>query len=612
MAAFSGILADEEHNIATKNTNGVKSVLSNTDIAIVQEEARLEKSEEPTTRWKRFIRALEVPHEGKPISVLRNPDLEPVARNERTWGFWSFFAYWGLPNFAVATFSTGSALLALNLNIQQSIGALVIANVIIAGFTILNSNPGIKYHIGYTLAQRMIFGIYGSYIGIIIRVGLSVVFYGYQAWLGGLCLNMVFDSFSNNYLNMKNTFPESVPMTRRDCIGFICFQLIQMPLSFVRPSRVNIPSIISCFLTLFAVIGLLAYLTKVNGGPGPLYYEEVTLSAGERSWMWLFAITIWYSGISPGVANQSDFSRFASGRLSCYLGLFIGIVLPGTFISLAGMLCASACKQLYGTAYWTPDEIISQWLNTDYSAKARAASFFIGLSFTSSQVFLNMTQNGYACGMDLAGIFPKFINVTRGTLFIQLLSWVVQPWTFFNTSSSFLNAMSSIGIFTTPIVTINVIDFYWFRKSKITLIDFFTLSKRGAYWFDYGCNWRALVSLIVGIVLGIPGLVYQAQETLKPNMAMLNYFYGYMFFIPLVTGFLYLGLNLISPLKHEKLGQVDPIDFFDCFTSKELSALSMLPFQDNIGDVYQYLDAQEQDSEQEYPIQEVAIWQEKS
>lgn len=557
-------------------------VVSPTDVCILENEKELQEDRQGNKWWQKVLSKIEVPHDiGDPISVLRNPDLRPIKTKDRTWGFWSFFAYWGLPNFAVATYSTGSALLALQLNIQQSIGAVVIANILIAFFTILNSNPGIKYHIGYTLDQRMIFGVYGSFLGIIIRVGLSIVLYGYLGWLGGLCMNMVFDSFSKNYLNMKNTFSESVPMTRKDCIGFLCFQLIQMPFAFVRPRRVNVPSIVSCFMTLFAIIGMMAYLISKNGGPGPLYYEKVTLPSSTRSWMWISAMSIWYSGVSGGVTNQSDYSRFASSSKKCYTGLFLGTVLPGTFVSLAGMLCASACKGLYGETYWTPDEIVEQWLNDDYSAKSRAASFFVGISFTSSQLFLNLTQNGYSCGMDLAGILPKYIDIKRGTLFVQLISWVVQPWTFFNTSSGFLNAMSSFGIFTTPILVISIIEYYCIRKSKLSQLDFFTLSKKGSYWFDYGVNWKAVASLLAGITMGIPGLIYQVHEEISPNTEMLNFYHGYLFFIPLVSGGLYYILSLIFPFKHEKLCCEDPIDYFDCFSEKELEKMGMLPFEES-------------------------------
>lgn len=175
----------EKGTVSNRDVRIVMSVMSNEDVQIVLDQKKLEHGEEAVTSWSKFLKMIEVPHQGKALSVLRNPDLDPIAVQDRTWGFWSFFAYWGLPNFSVATFSTGSALLALNLNVQQSIGALVIANVLIAGLAILNSNPGIKYRIGYTLDQRMIFGIHGSYVGIIFRVGLSIVMYAFLSWLVG-------------------------------------------------------------------------------------------------------------------------------------------------------------------------------------------------------------------------------------------------------------------------------------------------------------------------------------------------------------------------------------------------------------------------------------------
>lgn len=583
----------EKGTVSNRDVRIVMSVMSNEDVQIVLDQKKLEHGEEAVTSWSKFLKMIEVPHQGKALSVLRNPDLDPIAVQDRTWGFWSFFAYWGLPNFSVATFSTGSALLALNLNVQQSIGALVIANVLIAGLAILNSNPGIKYRIGYTLDQRMIFGIHGSYVGIIFRVGLSIVMYAFLSWLVGLCVNMIFSSFSLNYLHMTNTFPESVPMTRRDLISFLVFQLIQMPLSFVKPRKANIPSIVTCFMALFSIIGMMAYLLSKNGGPGPYYYEKVTLSTSERSWMWLFAISLWYSGVSPGVANQSDYSRFSCNTKASYLGMFLGIVLPGTFVSLAGMLCASACLELYGTAYWTPDEMVAQWLDDSYSAKARAAAFFIGISFTGSQVYLNMTQNGYACGFDLAGIAPKYINVTRGTIFVQLISWVVQPWTFFNTNSSFLDAMSSFGIFTTPIVSINVVDYFLIRKRKVSLLDFYTLSPIGLYWYWHGVNLRAICALLCGVSLGIPGLVYSTNSSLKVNQPMMNFFYGYLFFIPLISGTLYYALNILFPYKHNRNGKDDTVDYFNCFTEEERTARNMMALENDKDDILQYLEADE-------------------
>ncbi|SCU98367.1 LADA_0H12552g1_1 [Lachancea dasiensis] len=541
------------------------------------------------SRISALLKKLEVEPDGRPLSVLRNPDLEPIPHAKRQWAFWSFFAYYGLPNVSAATFSIGSALLTLGLNIKQSIGTIIVGNIVISLYTVLNSNPGYKYHIGYTLEQRMLFGIYGSVIGIIIRVGLSVVLYGYLSWLGALCLNLILSSWSKSYMNMTNTFPESVPMTKRDCISFLIFQLIQMPLSFVHPRKINGAGIVFCFMAIFSVIGVLAYTVSANGGPGPLYYESQDLTANQRAWTWLLAITIWYSGMSPVIANQSDYSRYGSHQLKMNLGVTLGVCLTGTLAPVAGMFSASATQQLYGEPFWLPTDMALKWLQDGYSAKARCAVFFLGLSFTGTQLVVNMTQNGYACGMDLAGIFPKYVNITRGTIFVQLISWVVQPWTFFNTSSAFLDSMTSFGIFTTPIMAINAVDYYLVRKTRISIADLFTLDHKGAYWFYRGFNLRAIFALLLGIALGLPGLAFSVNTNFKPNNALNNYYSGYTFFTVIISGLTYYILTLIFPIK-QRVGVTDDKDFFNAFSLAECQSIGMMPYSEELEGEYMKLE----------------------
>lgn len=83
-------------------------------------------------KFKSIFIMLEVPHEGheKP-NVLQNPDLEPMPPSRRVWRFWSFFGYWGVPNITIWTWSTGSAMMTLGLNIRHIMGALTLGNIII-------------------------------------------------------------------------------------------------------------------------------------------------------------------------------------------------------------------------------------------------------------------------------------------------------------------------------------------------------------------------------------------------------------------------------------------------------------------------------------------------
>lgn len=71
--------------------------------------------------------------------------------------------------------------------------------------------------------------MYGAHVGIILRIILSIVWYGSQAWLGGLCVSALLSSLSYSFLNMENTFPESSCMLKRDFLGFVIFHIISIP-----------------------------------------------------------------------------------------------------------------------------------------------------------------------------------------------------------------------------------------------------------------------------------------------------------------------------------------------------------------------------------------------
>lgn len=524
-----------------------------------------------------FLKRLEVPHgSSKEISMLQNPDLEPMGPDRRIWGVWSYAGYWGVLNISVWTFSVGSALLSTGLNIQHSMGALTLGNIMIVLYTCLNSYPGEVYHIGYTVCQRIVFGIYGSAFGIGIRIVLSIVYYGSQAWLGGLCFVVIFSTFSESYLNMENTFPASVAMTTRDFIGFLVFQIISMPFFYIRPEKMNVFVNVSCIMALFGLVGIFVYLYCINGGPGPIYYQPVELSASETGWMWLYAMSIWYGALAPDVTNQSDFSRFSSSRTKLVIGVFVGIFFT-EIIPLAGLISASCSLELYGKEYWLPTDICLQWLHDNYSPKMRCACFFLGLSFLSSELSLNLLSNGFAGGMDLAGVFPKYINIFRGSILTALLSWCVQPWNFYNTSSTFSAVMSGFGVIVTPIIGIVVSDFTLVRKNRLRINHLYTTSKNGDFYHHYGINWRAVVVFFVSVVPGLPGMAVATNPAISLKTTIVNYYYGsivFSFVCPLIL--YYVVSAWIFPFKDAGISEGE--DVFNAFTPEECLVLNLVPY----------------------------------
>ncbi|XDT28066.1 Hypothetical protein J6891_04670 [Nakaseomyces glabratus] len=328
-------------------------------------------------RGFKFLKYLEVPvEERQTLSFLKNPDLVPIPKSHQTWGFWSNFAYWGTIAFTV----------------------------------------GWDWKVGYTLSQRFTFGIYGSAFGVIIRVLLSIVNYGSNAWLGGLCINLILNSWSHHYLELKNTLSPHVAMTTKELIGFVIFHIVCALCYLMKPYQINRILIIACAVFL---LGIIIYLCHANGGAGSLFHtQKTTVSGSDRAWAWVYMISYWFGAVSPGAVNQSDYSRFGSSLKGIYLGTIVGLMIPPNLVPAYGVIGASTTQELYGESMWMPTEICNYWLNHGYHPAARAASFFCGVFFALSQIAYTISNAGFASGMDLAGLLPKYVNIKRVLLLL--------------------------------------------------------------------------------------------------------------------------------------------------------------------------------------------------
>lgn len=52
--------------------------------------------------------------------------------------------------------------------------------------------------------------------------------------------------------------------------------------------------------------------------------------------------------------------------------------------------------------------------------------------------------------MDVAALWPKYINLRRGAYFVLIVSLVVNPWQLLSSSSVFLEVLSAYSVFLSP------------------------------------------------------------------------------------------------------------------------------------------------------------------
>ncbi|RDW73035.1 putative permease-2 [Coleophoma cylindrospora] len=448
-------------------------------------------------------------HQDKGTTDWGNHDLYPIAPKERTYGRGAFLLYWTTCGAGLSTFALGSSYIVYGLTAGQACGAVLIGSVLASMNSLLCGRVGAEKNLGYTMMARVSFGLRGMWLPLFFQIISNAMFFGLQAVYGGQAISLMLGAIFPQYKNLENTLPASAGTTTQNLIGFFLYVITYIPIIlFIKPHKLE-PFMWPAFIgTVATVFGLMAWAVNKNGGsPGNLITPTIVLSTSDRAFRFIQCISS-VCGTYTGPADRfADWTRFAKKKNSHIPGSATAMPVVITICALLGVLTASATKAIYGESYWQPLTLLQMVQQTEYTAGCRAATFFAGLAIYSHQLFVNVTQNNYGAGMDLAGIWPRYISMKRGAILLCFLGVVVQPWRFLTQATVFISVISSFAVFSSVTTAILVVDYWWVRKCIWKVPDLFHGGPGYIYWFTHGINLRAWFAYIVGVIPSLPGLV---------------------------------------------------------------------------------------------------------
>ncbi|KAF3480768.1 uncharacterized protein GIQ15_06115 [Arthroderma uncinatum] len=502
-----------------------------------------------------LLQRLEVPHPpGQPRPTwLLNNDIKPIEKARRTWRWHEYFSFWCVGAFNITNFQLGSALLAIGLNWWQTTLASLIGHVLAALLIVVTSFPGLEYQISFPVAMRISWGFYGSAFVVLNRILLSIVWFGVQSWQGGqmtyVCIRAIWPSIDK----IPNTIPASTGMTLPAFVGFIIFSVIQVPFLIIGPGRLRYMLHVGAIGGFICQLVLVSWAgaTKGSQGFGEVLDSTNKLSGSNAGWIFLLGVGSTMSSITAGTLSIGDYARFArrqsSGIWSQGMGAF-----PAWIANVFGMLTIAATQKRYGSPLWSVASLLMAMQDDDPSSKTRVGIFFCAFVFGITQLVLNISGNSFCGGTDMSALLPKYINIRRGQFLTAILGTVINPWYLLSGALVFISVLSSYVVFLQPFIGIAAAHYFIVQKRRIKVSDLYITGNRSIYWYNFGVNWRTVLSWAVGVAPHMPGLIHAVNPTISVSAGA-----SHLYYIASITGFvipfaLTILLDYLAPVKAQK------------------------------------------------------------
>jgi len=367
-----------------------------------------------------------------------------------------------------------------------------------------------------------------------------------------MAVSLVLGGLSPKFKHMTSSIPVSSHITVQDLIGVIIWYILYIPLVLVPPEKMQKPFVCSSIAFGATLIGLLAWSVPKAGGGGPLFHTVNTASS--KSYSMMLGITSILASWGAGTIGQSDWVRYSKRRYYPMLSQLVAAPMMITCCALVGVVVTSASSKILGEIYWSPITLLSQvqeYYNS--SSGVRAAVVFAGAGITFAQLAINVLLNSVSTGMDMAGLWPKYINIRRGAYILAILGLASNPWQILASAETFLNVVSFLGIFNAPMTGIMLADYLVVRRCRVKIEDLYNGTPSSIYWYWKGLHWRAVVAFVIGVWPFWPGFFMSLFNPSVSNGWVK--LFNISFLVGLGLGFVaFLVICAISPPPHYKEG----------------------------------------------------------
>ncbi len=448
--------------------------------------------------------------------TLYNPDLAPIPPERRSWGLYNYASLWVAMSVCIPTYMLASGLIAGGMSWWQAIGTILLGNLIVLVPMLLNAHAGAKYGIPFPVFVRASFGVRGANIPAVLRALVACGWFGIQTWIGGQAI----------YSMLRIFWPGAAHLPGGVWLCFFAFWALNMVVIWRGIETIKFLEGIGAPFMLGIGLLLLWWITRQAGGLGPVLSTPSKFQTTVEFMRFFVPSLTGMVGFWATVAlNIPDFTRYAKSQRAQMLGQALGLPTAMTLYAFIGVAVTSASVVLFGEAIWDPVQLLGRFNHPAVALVALVALVVATLN-------TNVAANVVSPSNDFSNLRPSLISFRTGGLITGVVGVCMMPWKLLSDFSAYIFGwLVGYSGLLGPVAGVMIADYFILRRARLKLDDLYR--RNGAYEYDGGVNWRAVVALGVGIAVALLGLV----------VAPLRFLYDYAWFVGFaVAGGLYLAL----------------------------------------------------------------------
>jgi nucleobase:cation symporter-1, NCS1 family len=197
-----------------------------------------------------------------------------------------------------------------------------------------------------------------------------------------------------------------------------------------------------------------------------------------------------------------------------------------TGFSFIGIAVTSATIVEFGEPIWDPVALVARLL-----ADLPVLLVFAMVIVVIAQISTNMAANVVSPSNDFSNLSPRQISFRTGGMITAVIGVISFPWRLYEDVGAYIFTwLVGYGSLLASFLAVMVFDYWFLRRARLNVAELYRYGEGGEYWFSKGFNWRALVSVAIGVIPVLPGFINAATTkggvVADPNFLDQLYRYG--------------------------------------------------------------------------------------